>query len=78
MTLSTQEFERVEWLLGKSLVAGIEPSEENELRVLITKENPSASNLPKKDLIETGLVFVGMSLLVSRLDAKALWNEAGK
>jgi hypothetical protein len=66
MALSPQDFDRMQWLLGKSLLEGIRVDEESELRKYISQEFPEAMQLPSKILINLGLIYVGMTLLVKR------------
>ena len=70
MKLEFQDFDRMQYLLGKAKVQGLAGSEEEELRKYIAIEEPSAQNISIDDLIKLGLFLVGLYLL-----AKVLENE---
>lgn len=63
MTYTFDEFNRMQYLLGKSKYNPLTFPEQNELRTLIAKENPYAQNTSLDDLIKLGLVLVGIYLL---------------
>ena len=66
MILSKKEFNRMEYLLGKHRLSVLSFQDENELRNLIVKERPSARNSVLDDLINLGLVFVGVHVLFGK------------
>jgi hypothetical protein len=68
MTLSPEDFNQMQWLLGKAKVQGLQPNEENELRNYIVQENPSAKNKAISDLITMGLILVGLYLLAKAFE----------
>jgi hypothetical protein len=68
MTLSPQDFNQMQWLLGKAKIQGLQPNEENELRNYIVQEDPSAKNKAIGDLIAFGLILVGIYLLAKALE----------
>jgi hypothetical protein len=70
MTLSPQNFERMEYLLGKQSVEGLQPFEEIELRNIIAIENPSARDKAMGDLVALGLIIVGLYLLAKAFEKK--------
>ena len=70
MNLTTQEVERLEYLLGKSQFSFLTPKEEAELRYLITKEQPSAEDSSLDELIKLGLILVGLYILVKAISEK--------
>ena len=70
MNLTTQEFERMEYLLGKSRLSYLTKKEESILRSLIAKENSSAENSSLDDLIQLGLILVGLYILSKALSEK--------
>jgi hypothetical protein len=70
MTLAPQDFNRMEYLLGKAKVEGLIPNEESELRNLVVQENPSANNKALGDLITLGLIIVGIYLLAKAFEKK--------
>ena len=70
MTLSPMDFDRMQWLLGKAKVEGLQPNEENDLRNYLIQEDPSAKNKSIGDLIAFGLVLVGIYLLVKAFEKK--------
>jgi len=57
------EFERVEYLLGKSKVQGIDALEGEELRNYIIREYPAATKFSMEEIIKLGLLMVGVRLL---------------
>lgn len=68
MTLPPQDFDKMQYLLGKAKVQGLSPFEEDELRRYITSEHPSAENSSLDELIKLGLILVGIYLLVKALE----------
>ncbi|WP_342304392.1 hypothetical protein [Methanolobus sp. ZRKC5] len=68
MKLSPNEFERMEYLLGKSNYSNLAPTEQMELKRLIVKDQPSAQNDSLDELIKLGLILVGMYLLAKALE----------
>ncbi|VVB56160.1 Uncharacterised protein [uncultured archaeon] len=70
MNLTSQEVERMEYLLGKSRLSYLTKKEESILRDLIVKENPSAKDNSLDDLIKLGLTLVGLYVLAKALDEK--------
>jgi hypothetical protein len=69
MTLSPDDFGRMEYLLGKATVEGsLLPPEENELRNFIGQENPQAKGKTLSDLITLGLILVGIYLLAKAFE----------
>jgi len=70
MALSSQDFDRMQWLLGKSKLDKLSVSEEIELRGYIVQEFPQASGLSFANLVDFGMIYVGMTLLVERLSVK--------
>lgn len=70
MNLTPQEFERMEYLLGKSRLSYLTKKEESILRSLIAKENSSAENSSLDDLIKLGLILVGLYILSKALSEK--------
>ncbi|MFZ3169023.1 MAG: hypothetical protein WA130_15530 [Candidatus Methanoperedens sp.] len=67
MTYTFDEFNRMQYLLGKSKHNPLTFPEQNELRTLIAKENPYAQNSSLDDLIKLGLVLVGLYILSKAL-----------
>lgn len=70
MNLTPQEYERMEYLLGKSRLSYLTKKEESILRSLIAKENSSAENSSLDDLIQLGLALVGLHILSKALSEK--------
>ncbi len=70
MNLTPQEFERMEYLLGKSRLSYLTKKEEIILRSLIAKENSSANDSSPDDLIKLGLILVGLYILSKALSEK--------
>lgn len=68
MNYTTGEFNRMQYLLGKSKHNTLSFQEQNELRSLITKEQPSAQDSTLDDLIKLGLIFVGIYLLAKAIE----------
>lgn len=68
MNYTTGEFNRMQYLLGKSKHDGLLFQEQNELRSLITKEQPSAQDSTLDDLIKLGLILVGIYILAKALE----------
>ena len=68
MNYTTGEFNRMQYLLGKSKHNPLSFQEQNELRSLITKEQPSAQDSTLDDLIKLGLIFVGIYLLAKAIE----------
>ncbi len=63
MTLSIAEYDRMQYLLGKSRVSSLTLFEQNELRKYIEREQPNAQNVSIDDLIALGLIIVGLYAL---------------
>ncbi|KCZ71331.1 hypothetical protein ANME2D_02058 [Candidatus Methanoperedens nitroreducens] len=70
MNLTPQEAGRMEYLLGKSRLSYLTNKEEEELRYLITKEQPSAKDSSIDELIKLGLILVGLYFLSKALSKK--------
>jgi len=68
MTLALEDFNKMQYLLGKANVQGLAPYEQDELRRYITAEQPSAQNSSLDDLIKLGLFLVGIYLLAKALE----------
>jgi len=68
MTLPIQDFNRMQYLLGKAKVLGLATFEQDELRRYITTEQPSAQNSSIDELIKLGLILVGIYLLAKSLE----------
>jgi len=68
MSYTTNEFNRMQYLLGKSKHNTLSFLEQNELRNLITKEQPSAQNSTLDELIKLGLILVGIYILAKALE----------
>lgn len=68
MTLPPQDFDQMQYLLGKAKVQGLSPFEQDELRHYITTEQPSAENRTLDELIKLGLILVGIYLLAKALE----------
>lgn len=68
MSYTTKEFNRMQYLLGKSNHNTLSFQEQNELRRLITIEQPSAQNSTLDDLIKLGLILVGIYILAKVLE----------
>lgn len=68
MKLSSNEFERMEYLLGKSKYQTLSYSEQNELRKLITTDRPSAQNDSFDELVKLGLILVGIYILAKAFE----------
>lgn len=67
MSYTSNEFTRMQYLLGKSKYNSLSVQEQNELRNLITMEQPSAQNSDLDDLIKLGLILVGIYILAKAL-----------
>ncbi len=67
MTYTLDEFNRMQYLLGKSKHNPLTFPEQNELRALIARENPYAKNSSLDDLIKLGLILVGIYILAKAL-----------
>jgi hypothetical protein len=70
MTLNPQDYNRMEYLLGKQSVEGLLPNEEYELRNIITHENPAAKDKALGDLVALGMIIVGFYLLAKAFEKK--------
>lgn len=68
MSYTMPEFNRMQFLLGKSKYETLSYMEQNELRSLISKEQPSAKNISMDDLIKMGLILVGIYILAKALE----------
>ena len=68
MSYTTDEFNTMQYLLGKSKHNALSFQEQNELRSLIAKEQPSAQDSTLDDLIKLGLILVGIYILVKTLE----------
>ena len=67
MNLTLQEFERMEYLLGKSRLSYLTQEDETELRCLIMKEQPLVKCSSIEELIERGLLIVGLHVVTKAL-----------
>ncbi|NJD76193.1 MAG: hypothetical protein FIB08_03740 [Candidatus Methanoperedens sp.] len=70
MSYNIQEFQRMQYLLGKSKQYSLTFQEQDELRSLITKEQPSAQNNSIEDLIKLGLILVGVYIISKILEER--------
>jgi len=68
MPFAPEEFNRMQFLLGKSKHSPLSSPEESELRSYIAKEQPDAKNKPLEDLIALGLIIVGIYALYKILE----------
>ena len=68
MSYTQNEFNEVQYLLGKAQHNNLSFQEQNELRSLITREQPSAQDITLDDLIKLGLVLVGIYILAKALE----------
>lgn len=68
MTLAPNEFNRMQYLLGKSKYSILDLNEQNELRSYVGKEQPESKNKPLEDLIALGLIIVGIYALYKILE----------
>ena len=68
MSLTNSEFNKLEYLLGKSRVEKLSSDEELKLRELILIEQPSAEDNSLDELIKIGLILVGIYLLAKLLE----------
>ena len=68
MSYTNNEFNRMQYLLGKSNHDNLSFQEQNELRKLIAKEQPTAQNSTLDDLITLGLILVGVYIVVKALE----------
>ena len=68
MSYTTNEFDRMQYLLGKSKHNPLSFQEQTELRKLIAKEQPSAQDSTLDDLIKLGLIFVGIYIIAKALE----------
>lgn len=67
MTYTEQQFDRLQYLLGKYKFDVLSSQELNELRELIAIEQPSVitnRTITTDDLIKLGLVIVGIYILI--------------
>ena len=69
MTLAPNEFDRMQYILGKSKHSNLNPTEQNELRSIVGKEQPESQNKPIEDLIALGLIIVGLYALYKALES---------
>lgn len=65
--MSIPDSERMQWLLGKSILEGLSDTELFELREYIAREYPLVMDLSSADLVDFGLVLIGAELLAYRL-----------
>lgn len=70
MSLNLQDFVRMQYLLGKARAGSLSFEEESELRNLIVHEQPSVQTSSTEELINTGLILVGLYLLVKAFEKK--------
>jgi len=68
MKLSPNEFERMEYLLGKSNYSNLSSVERSELKRLILKNQPSAKNESFDELVKLGLILVGIYVLAKAFE----------
>lgn len=70
MTYTDDQFYRLQYLLGKHKFDVLTLQESNELRYLISIEQPSViagSMTTTDDLVELGLIIVGVYILIKAL-----------
>ncbi len=68
MNLFPENFNLLEWLLGKSIKEGLTAAEERTVRILVSVEHPSALDKPMNDVIDIGLMMVGTRHLADQID----------
>jgi len=71
MTLTPNEFNQMQYLLGKSKHTPLSLPEQNELRSYIVKERPDAQNKSLDDLIALGLIIAGLYILYKLLEGSS-------
>jgi len=64
MTLTSDEWDQLEFLLGKDHVVGINQIEMDEIVHFIKKEYPNSTFKTRKSWIDFGLVMVGARLMI--------------
>jgi hypothetical protein len=78
MNLESNARDRLEYLLGKSRLASITKSEENELRNILCKVTPSSKDLDLDAVIRLGLLLTGARILITpEMQKKALGEVIG-
>ncbi len=68
MSYTNSEFNKMQYLLGKSKHNTLSFQEQNELRKFIAKEQPTAQNSTLDDLITLGLILVGVYIVAKALE----------
>ena len=69
MKLYPENYKMLEYLLGKSIIEGLTPAEENTIKNLVGVEYPSwITDKPIDDVIEVGLLFVGIQEMSRKID----------
>ena len=59
--LTPEQYARMEWLLGKSINAGLVPTEQDELKTLVCTGYPAAGKGSPEDIVAMGLMIVGLT-----------------
>lgn len=71
MTLLPDEYQRVQYLLGKQQVQHwLAPDEQAELRGLLRRANPEMADADWDSLVQFGLLLLGAYLLIRGLSSK--------
>jgi len=68
MTLAADDFNNMQYLLGKANAQGLTPQEEFQLRNYIGQEDPASKDKALKDLITIGLIIVGFYLFLKAFE----------
>ncbi len=68
--LTKEEWDRLEYLLGKDHVVGIDQTEMDEIINLLNKQYPNGkrdTRFKRKDWIQLGLISVGAQLMIRQM-----------
>lgn len=67
MTYTDDQFYRLQYLLGKQKFDTLSLQELDELRYLVSIEQPKADNMSTDDITKLGLLIVGIYVLIRAL-----------
>lgn len=70
MNLSPEQFQRMQYLLGKSKRVGLTPEEQEELKRLVKQENPSAAGETIGAILAAAAIIIGIVTLIDAFTKK--------
>lgn len=74
MILNQEQYQRMQYLLGKANREGLETREQEELRNLVNQENPSTKGADWGSILAAAAIIIGAAILIGIL-VDALTNK---